>query len=114
MNRSSYLALIRKEKKGPGALLLRSLLWLLAIPYSLLSWSRNRLFDLGWRRTWAVASSAASARTRLASFPARSQTNGAFIAKRAPLGVAPVVRAPSLREYSAGSNKLKVGCVAER
>ncbi|MFP6650458.1 MAG: hypothetical protein VB817_13400 [Pirellulaceae bacterium] len=43
MNRSSYLKLIRGEKKGPLALLLRGLLWLLAIPYAFSSWSRNRL-----------------------------------------------------------------------
>ena len=54
MNRSSYLKLIRGEKKGPIALLLRGLLWLLVIPYALSSWSRNRLFDLGWRRARQV------------------------------------------------------------
>ncbi len=54
MNRSSYLKLIRGEKKGLLALLLRGLLWLLAIPYAFSSWSRNRLFDFGWRRTRQV------------------------------------------------------------
>ena len=54
MKRSSYLRLIRGEKKGPLALLLRGLLRLLTIPYAFLSWSRNRLFDLGWRRTRQV------------------------------------------------------------
>jgi len=54
MKRSSYLRLIRRKKKGPLAALLRGLLWLLMIPYALTSWSRNRLFNLGWRRTREV------------------------------------------------------------
>ncbi len=54
MKHSSYLTLIRREKRGPIALLLRGLLWLLTIPYAFTSWSRNRLFNLGWRRTRQV------------------------------------------------------------
>ena len=50
MKHSSYLTLIRREKRGPIAVLLRGLLWLLTIPYAFTSWSRNRLFDLGLRR----------------------------------------------------------------
>ena len=46
---SSYLELIRGEKKGILARIARLLLWLASLLYAIVSWFRNHLFDWGWR-----------------------------------------------------------------
>jgi tetraacyldisaccharide 4'-kinase len=47
-----YLAIIRGERRGVGASLLRGVLYLASGPYAVVSRVRNRLYDRGWYHTF--------------------------------------------------------------
>lgn len=50
-----FHSLLRGERRGLGAMLQRAGLRLLSIPYGLTVRGRNRLFDLGWQRSFQAA-----------------------------------------------------------
>lgn len=47
---AAWTALTRGETRGPPAAVLRAGLWWARWPYGLGVWSRNRAFDVGWKR----------------------------------------------------------------
>jgi tetraacyldisaccharide 4'-kinase len=52
--RESYLALLRGERRGVGARLLRAGLWWASLPYRAAVGLRNQAFDRGWKKVQRV------------------------------------------------------------